>query len=335
MPDFHRVSAADGVDPVQALLLAIYQTARESPHAQFHDAALRLLKTVIPFDFAKWGSSHVSAEGVIFHEAHLHAEPPEIVDAYRHVCHQDTVALFIAANIGLTGNFHNPIAFSGPHHRAIRDYTVRYRHSNSLITARRDSISGLMNSLSLYRADPGKFYSERERRLCQFLVPHLMEARLINRLLEIERVRAPDSRGAVAMAIADPFGTIHFAEEGFDSLLRAEWSAHQGNELPKALQQALLQAGEPQFLGHAILLKWAICKNLYFVRGRKRLPVDGLTPRELAIAREISQGFTHKEVARKLGIAPSTVRNHPSIIHERAQARNNAELAAQLRVAGL
>jgi len=329
-----RRRAAHSSDPVGSLLLTLYQASHQTPHAQFHDAALGMLKCLIPFDFAKWGSSHVSSQGVVFHEAHLHQEPPEIMEAYTHVYHEDSAALFIARNMGVTGNFHNPTVFAGARHRAIRDYTRRYRHSNALITGRRDPRTGLMNSMSLYRADPERQYTERERRLCQFLVPHCVEALLINRMLQVEQVRRPDARGVVAMAIADPFGTLHFAEPAFLVLLRSEWAGFEEETLPSPLQLALLRSEECRFLGRTLLLSWVLCKSLYFLRARQRLPVDSLTPRELSIAREVSVGLTHKEIARKLGIAPATVRNHLNLIHERSHARNNAELAAQLRLAG-
>ena len=329
-----RRIAAQSSDPVGTVLLNLYQVSHETPHAQFHDTALGLLKCLIPFDFAKWGSSHLSSQGVIFHEAHLHQEPPEIMEAYTHVYHEDSAARWVARNLGITANFHNPTVFAGERHRAIRDYTRRYRHANALITGRRDPRTGLMHSLSLYRADPERTYTERERRLCQFLVPHCAQALVINRMLQVEQVRRPDSPGTVAMAIADPFGTLHFAEPAFLALVRSEWMGFEGATLPSPLQLDFLGSGPCRFLGRTLLLSWMSCKGLYFLRARQRLPVDSLTPRELAIAREVSAGLTHKEIARKLGIAPATVRNHLNLIHERSHARNNAELAAQLRLAG-
>lgn len=161
-----------------------------------------------------------------------------------------------------------------------------------------------------------------------------MEALLINRMLQVEQVRTPLPRAAAAMAIADPFGTLHFAEPAFLTLVRSEWMVCEGEKVPPPLHSALLRSEECRFLGRTLLLSWVLCKSLYFLRARQRLPVDSLTPRELSIAREVSEGLTHKEIARKLGIAPATVRNHLNIIHERSHARNNAELAAQLRLAG-
>ena len=62
-------------------------------------------------------------------------------------------------------------------------------------------------------------------------------------------------------------------------------------------------SAQPRWVYHP----YALCKNLYLLHARQRLPIDSLTPRELAIAREVSEGLTYKEIARKLGIAPATV----------------------------
>ena len=324
---------SQAMDGVGCLLLSIYRAAREVPHAQFHDTVLELVKQAIPFDFAKWGTSHVTESGVVFHTAHLHQESPEAMETYALVRHEDSAAIFIASHTGMTGNFHNPTYFSGREHAAIRDYLQRYRHRNSLITGLPDARTGLMNSLSLYRADADSQYGERERQLCQCLVPHLMEALSINQLLEIEQLRAPHSRSVVSMAIADPFGVVCFAEPSFTVLVNAEWPGCGAALIPTALQLALGGTRGERYLGRAIVVSWVLKGGLFFLRARHRLPVDALTPRELMIARDVSSGMTHKEIARHLHIAPATVRNHLSAIHERAQARNNAELATQLRLA--
>nr|WP_158651774.1 LuxR C-terminal-related transcriptional regulator [Marinobacterium profundum] len=48
----------------------------------------------------------------------------------------------------------------------------------------------------------------------------------------------------------------------------------------------------------------------------------------------MARGLSHKEVARALGIAPATARNHIQAIHERLRVRNSAELVEQLQLAG-
>ena len=54
-----------------------------------------------------------------------------------------------------------------------------------------------------------------------------------------------------------------------------------------------------------------------------------LTPRELEILAAIAEGLTNKEVARRLGISPHTVKFHLQAIFEKLQAGSRAEAIAK------
>ena len=56
--------------------------------------------------------------------------------------------------------------------------------------------------------------------------------------------------------------------------------------------------------------------------------VGGLTPRELEILRSMSEGLTTREVAERLGIRPTTVRNHVARLLSKLGARNRVEALA-------
>lgn len=57
---------------------------------------------------------------------------------------------------------------------------------------------------------------------------------------------------------------------------------------------------------------------------------DDLTAREQEVAALISQGRTHKEIARLLGLSPATVRNHTARIYAKAQVGSRAALTRAL-----
>jgi DNA-binding CsgD family transcriptional regulator len=57
---------------------------------------------------------------------------------------------------------------------------------------------------------------------------------------------------------------------------------------------------------------------------------DDLTTREQEVAALISQGRTHKEIARLLGLSPATVRNHTARIYAKAQVSSRAALTRAL-----
>lgn len=61
---------------------------------------------------------------------------------------------------------------------------------------------------------------------------------------------------------------------------------------------------------------------------RRMTPVDLLTQREGEVAKLLAAGCSHKEAARMLGVAPSTVRNQTQAIYEKTGVNNRAELAS-------
>ncbi len=61
------------------------------------------------------------------------------------------------------------------------------------------------------------------------------------------------------------------------------------------------------------------------------MPVDELSERELVVARYIAQGSRYREIARRLGLSPATVRNYTQAIHQRLGVRTNTELSLQLQ----
>ena len=56
-----------------------------------------------------------------------------------------------------------------------------------------------------------------------------------------------------------------------------------------------------------------------------------LTRREKDIIPFIAQGLTNKEIARTLGVGPSTIKNHVHNILEKLRLRRRGEIASQAR----
>jgi DNA-binding CsgD family transcriptional regulator len=57
-----------------------------------------------------------------------------------------------------------------------------------------------------------------------------------------------------------------------------------------------------------------------------------MTPREAAIARLVSEGRTHMEIAARLKLSPATVRNHIQAIYGKLRVTNKAELSRALQL---
>lgn len=319
------------------LLLEIYRAARELPFDAFQGAALELFKRRLPFDSATWGIATISRAGLGVHTAHLHQEVPGRLQVYDEVKAQDPLASAIYGNSGRSLNFHLPTVYAVPERRGLHEYAKRVRHQNTLLTAQVLSADGPdnypMRWLSLYRAEDNDQFSEHQRYFTELLVPHLMDALDTNRLIALKGLSFVDRETYGATAIVDREGVILCMDPNFPVLLQGDWAPHQRWALPKALRTALA-SGVHTFRTMRAVVAFQRFRDLAIVKVREWQSVDALTDRELQVAQKVAAGFSHKEIARRLGVSPATIRNHIQRIHQRLLVHNAAELAGRLREAG-
>jgi DNA-binding CsgD family transcriptional regulator len=312
-------------------LLASYRAAREKSSPQFMDTVFATLKPYVPFDSARWGTATTSREGVVFHTEHMVNEADCWSHAYREVCSMDTAARYALDRQRTTCNFHFPTFFGRREDAAMLDYSRRVRHASGLLTCHTDAATGLVFYIALFGSDPDRRYSDRQRAFMEAIYPHLMEAWAVNQVLQMERGRNTAITRQWSMAMCTPGGHITLAEPAFFQLLETEWTrARPHYALPSELV-GCLKSGAPGYKGRSCVFRFERGAAHALVRVRLACALDQLTDRELTVAKCLFNGMTHKEVARMLGIAPSTVRNHLQAIHRQIGARNNAELVACLK----
>ncbi|WP_162577738.1 MULTISPECIES: helix-turn-helix transcriptional regulator [unclassified Variovorax] len=107
------------------------------------------------------------------------------------------------------------------------------------------------------------------------------------------------------------------------------------DKLQAAIRTALTRTGRlvADDLGLVITAKPAKVDDgagLRRVHVRPLSPVSRLSPREAEVAALLTQGLSHKHVARHLGISPATVRNQTSQIYDKLGVHNRATLASVL-----
>ncbi|RYF93528.1 MAG: response regulator transcription factor [Caulobacteraceae bacterium] len=61
----------------------------------------------------------------------------------------------------------------------------------------------------------------------------------------------------------------------------------------------------------------------------------GISPRELAVLRELAAGHSNKEIADRLHVSPNTVKTHIARLFEKLQARRRTDAIARARELGL
>jgi DNA-binding CsgD family transcriptional regulator len=320
------------LDELSAVLLALYAAAREAPLCAFQDTALALIAPLVAFTSAAWGSGRILADGLKHHSVHLLGDPPDRLMDYEEVKHLDTAAFTVGQNPGRAFAFHAPSLYRERKFAGIREYATRWEHENYVLASHHDTEAGLLHWIGIYRPDTCSQYSEAERKTIELLFPHLMESLTINRVIQLERPSEPAPRGT---AITDRFCVLHHADQRFVELMAQEWPRTAGRQVPPALLQELGGSSGDHYRGRRIVVTARPASDLLILTARQKLPVDELTPRELAVARHVAQGLHHKEIAERLGLSPATVRNYTQAIHDRLGVHSNVELAAKLKAAGL
>lgn len=303
-------------------VLELYRLAQQAPITEFPDLALSMLKAVVPFQSATWSEAELTS-GVEVLSVHLHNEPDEVRGKFASYNAKHTRRVYLAAQQAGRASVINDMLsyYDGPGEGDIRAYMRKYGHDRNLL------ITDRHQWLSLYRPRGSAEYTASEGAQVNLLWSHLAEALAINRALAVAgEVDTRPSGTAGARALIDRSGTFLHCGMYFRELLRLEWPDWSEQCLSGRLLEQVLRGspvriakGEVEIavrnLGAAILL------------AAKRVSRCGrLSPRELAIAREFSDGKSYKAIARDLDLAPATVRNVLQKVYRKLDIDNKAAL---------
>lgn len=315
------------------LLLQLYRLSHELPIHVFQDAALELIKSVLPFDASMWGTATTAAEGIDVHTLHLHEKTPDMMAEYESFKHLDSAAASFFGKGHGTKGFNSAQWWSAPKDRPFLDYVRRYDQNNLFITMDSDPRSNFMQWVSLFRADPEAHCRPEEEGLLASLSPHLMQALALNRVMHLDRTCSSSgdapSRGS---AIADFKGAIYHCDVRFVALMEEEFAGGSRQALPPSLLAHFMTV-QAAYLGRQVAMSYRLEQRLLFLSIRPRCRADDLTPRERTIAELLSRGDTHKDIATLLSRSPATVRNHIQSIYDKLEVGNVAGLIHELQFA--
>lgn len=318
---------------LSTLLLQLQAACDSLPFPDFQQEVLRLVQAKIPFDSALWavGALGVQQEPVIF-SIHLFNQPQEMLASYEHVKHADTAFMQAFSQFGTTVNISLADVAWGPDSEGMKAHAERYGMRHTLSTITRGPISELIAAIVLYRANPANAFTERERLLQQNLVPHLVMLHNRSHMQNLEALLHPVlERRRRAVALVDSRGMLYNATPSFLRLMLVEWPEWHGPQLPSAMLDAFVDHSERHVALSAIVLDVTPVNDLYLLHGRDIDVCDSLSKREWDVAVAFGNGLSHKEIAKTLGIAPGTVRNHLSTIYEKLGVSNKATLVHTLK----
>lgn len=310
---------------IASFLLELHEHSNELGYREFQHFALDRLARLIPFDSGLLAIGTIHAGAPTGRDVVLHRKPPEFMQAWDTVRHEDRVAVWAFTHPNQTGNF----AVDGPLFEgleAMKAHCRQWHLAHVLVTSMVAQHAGLYWVLSVYGADPQRPFTEAERAAMELVVPHVIAAARRARLGQLRaRTAMTDAHGQAA-AIVSPEGIILEAEPGFTELLRDAVAGWEGPMLPPKLHEVALAARSTRELLGRLAVRADPSDGVVLLHLRRAVPADQLTKREREIAALFSQGETHRELGERLGVSPNTVRRHLFNIYEKLGISSKVEL---------
>ena len=320
-------------DPLNELILGLYRYGRDVPIADFQRWALERLREVIAFDSAAWGTVSELPQEV--HSAYLYGQPRALLDTYVKEGWQskDFVRAACVANPGAAMNISDLAPVSKwrrtlLYRRFARPHGIEW----ALCVFQAEPFTSLNAVISLWRKDREQPFSDQDRGCLQVVAPHLLEAMHANHLWQFSSASLPKaSQSAIGMGVCDRDGLVHDCSRNFARLIRAEWPGWAGTTLPAALVAAF--AGGT-FVGKRIDVEVEPLGDQWLLRARAGGAGKQLGARERQVADLYASGMNYHEIAHKVGVAPTTVRNQLRASFKKLGVTSKLDLARRLAAAG-
>src|SRR5471032_2031298 len=322
--DFEGPVAANGMPArdLGLLLLDLYALASRTGIGEFENSFFLLLADHLSFDAGWTGVATHTSDGPVMHNSFTYQLAAEFFPSWTRVRDHDPLAQATSQSYG------HAIALSivepGIDAR-FRDWAVKCGLAQLMCVCTLDHRFGLTTFLSVYRRALDKPFTKEDARRIEDVIPHLAAALTINRSFQLTRERA-DGVSVPGRALCDRFGTVHQGDVGFFAILRSEWPDCEHGSLPHALVRHLRNDARRAYAGKSIVIRCVPVAGLFQLDAQPRSPLDRLSPRELIAIRLFGEGLSHKEVAQRMAIAPTTVRHYLRCAYKKLEMHNKSQI---------
>ncbi|MGI9357672.1 MAG: response regulator transcription factor [Rhizobiaceae bacterium] len=286
------------------------------------------LSRTLGFECAWYGWAQIKEDGVDIHANATLNLPDDYYDYWQTIAQQDLLAERLLKTPDVVATYDRQ---SGRQNDGMASLSDRYGLSKmATVMNQRD---GRLASfyLSSYRVGRrANRFSIEEQNFLQCAVDQLGRAMKLQTLETNRHAKG----GAISILVSeDGVGILGLGD--LRQQIGQLWPDWQNDRLPRTLRALVRTPGEHYLteLGLVVLCEIAPSyrdMNLRRLTIRKLTPLDLLTNRESEVAKLISEGKSHKEAARMLGVAPSTVRNQIQAIYEKTGVNNRVNLSALL-----
>ena len=308
-------------------LLSLYQSVSSQPISEFKNNALRLLQPHLPFDSALWGGGVVEDSIVQkIHYIHLFELPSDFLKNWNSRKEEDGLLKRILTYPGKAFTESEGIREERREDTDLyKLHSQPHKISRAVSVADIEPVTGLFCAISLYRKHVDHPYSSEEIEFFQYLMPHLMQANILNQLFQY---RSQTSQSvSQGNGIVDQEGSLHIVDSELIKLFRLEWPHWKGGSIPAPAKEAI--GAESRFAGEHIVVDFHPVSDLYLVQCREIGELKKLSLREAEIIPFLVKGKSYKEIGHALHISHSTVNKHVLSIYKKLDVTSKTELSAK------
>jgi DNA-binding CsgD family transcriptional regulator len=288
--------------------------------------AIEHLSHTLGFDGAWYGWAQIEKEGVQIHANASLNLPDDYYEFWKTMANDDLLAARLIREPGAIATYDR---YSGQQNDGMTTLSDRYALTQMATVMNRREGRLASFYLSSYRMGRrSRSFLPEEQEYLQCAVDQLGRAM---KLSSFEYNRRAE-RGTISILVNESgigiLGLGNLREQ-----LGEFWPSWKGDLLPEKLTKLIHMQGQHVLPDEQMIVT---CENAPQYQGmglrrltlRRMMPIDHLTIRESEVAVLLSKGRSHKDVARMLGIAPSTVRNQTQSIYDKLGVNSRAELAS-------
>lgn len=309
------------------LILNLYGSAQECTTGEFQGQALDMLRQTLPFDSAAIIAASFSPDMVIaLHSLHLYQQPLEKLADRKALVSPDIILADACRSRGRCVTMAS--ADIDRRYHDLHAYCGKYAIAHSMVLISPATHHANLDVIALWRAGPERTYSTADTELGNLLLPHLTQAQAINSRL----FSAPESQpppGSVRL-LASLHGCLQFVEPLAAAMLQREWPEWDPPMLPSALVEELRRPGLGRYTGRTLVAHVMEQGGYLHIQLAQRPVGRPLTSVEGAVARLAASGLSYKDIAKRQGVSPATVRNQLHSVYAKLDVGNKTALVAAL-----
>ena len=310
---------------LSAFVLALNAQAQTRGVTDLLDWSVSYLSEVIGFDSAWYGWAKVQESTTLVHASSTFNLPDHYYSAWAEIADQDVLVDQFVENPHCVPTYDRRGEVQSDGMETLSDRFGLRKMATAMCLRQERSCSFF---LSAYRGGlHARDWSREETEFLQCAVDNISAA---SRTAAKNDLVTQDDQSA--SLLLSRHGATLIGLDGMHQKFGHLWSRRDGDRVPRWLADYIRQPGEHLLVDQELV---ANCEHvttwdgvgLYKVSLRPLRKFDLLTARERDVANALSRGKSHKEVAKELGVAPSTVRNQTQSIYGKLGVDNRASLA--------